>query len=400
MKVKINENAVSEELNRANSIEGFYANTGILVTGATGFLGKGILEKLMRVCPSIASIFILIRPKKNQTIEQRFKKLIDDPIYESIKAIHPSVVNKVHPVEGDVSLSDLGLSVADRNILIENVNIVFHVAATVRFNEPLNVAVNVNTKSTARIMELCKELKHVISIVYVSTAYSNANIFEIEEKIYTTSFKPSTVINICESGDQQSIDLLEDEILKIYPNTYTFSKNLAEQIMSNNSDSLPVAIVRPSVIGASLKEPCPGWVDNIYGLTGIFMLIGKGTTRTMLVKKSKRLDLVPVDYVVNIIICAAWHVTLHRNNEVKVYNSTSNAHPIKWNQIRDIVVQCSRETPMNNVIWFPFCILVPNQCSYNVLDIFLHILPAFFMDIFLKLSGRKPMSKNWSFMIK
>ena len=75
---------------------------------------------------------------------------------------------------------------------------------------------------------------------------------------------------MCETGDQKSIDLLEEEILKIYPNTYTFSKNLAEQIISNNSDSLPVAIVRPSVIGASIKEPCPGWLDNIFGLTGTF----------------------------------------------------------------------------------------------------------------------------------
>ena len=80
MNVKINEDNVNEKLNKANSIERFYADTGILVTGATGFVGKGILEKLMRVCPRIAAIFILIRPKKNQTIEQRFKKLMDDPV--------------------------------------------------------------------------------------------------------------------------------------------------------------------------------------------------------------------------------------------------------------------------------------------------------------------------------
>ena len=94
-------------------------------------------------------------------------------------------MSKVHPVEGDVSLPDLGLSPADRTMLVENVNIVFHVAATVKFNEPLNVAVNVNTKGTARIIQLCKELKHVISVVHVSTAYSNAHLPEIEEKIYT-----------------------------------------------------------------------------------------------------------------------------------------------------------------------------------------------------------------------
>lgn len=79
MNTKINENTVSEKLNK-NSIEAFYDNTTILVTGATGFVGKGILEKLMRVCPSVAAIFILIRPKKNQTMDQRFKQLIDNPV--------------------------------------------------------------------------------------------------------------------------------------------------------------------------------------------------------------------------------------------------------------------------------------------------------------------------------
>ena len=80
MNIKVNENNVSEKLNKANSIEAFYDSTAILVTGATGFVGKGILEKLMRVCPSIPAIYILIRPKKDQTIKQRLKKLIDDPV--------------------------------------------------------------------------------------------------------------------------------------------------------------------------------------------------------------------------------------------------------------------------------------------------------------------------------
>ena len=65
MNIKVNENNVSEKFNKANFIEAFYADTEILVTGATDFVGKGNLEKLMHVCSSIAAIFILIRPKKN-----------------------------------------------------------------------------------------------------------------------------------------------------------------------------------------------------------------------------------------------------------------------------------------------------------------------------------------------
>ena len=79
---------MGEKLNKANFIKAFYDDTAILVTGATGFIGKGILEKLMRVCPSIAIIFILIRPKKDQTIEQRFKKLIDDPVNNTVTVFY------------------------------------------------------------------------------------------------------------------------------------------------------------------------------------------------------------------------------------------------------------------------------------------------------------------------
>ena len=88
-------------------------------------------------------------------------------------------------MKGDVSLPDLGLSREYRNLLVEKVNIVFHVAATVRFNEPLHVAVNVNTKGTARVIQLWNEVRYPISFVHVSTAYSNANLHEILEKVYT-----------------------------------------------------------------------------------------------------------------------------------------------------------------------------------------------------------------------
>ena len=57
--------------------------------------------------------------------------------------------------------------------------------------------------------------------------------------------------------------------MKTHANTYTFAKNLAEQIVFSDSKSFPTAIVRPSIIGASLEQPCPGWVDNPYGVTGI-----------------------------------------------------------------------------------------------------------------------------------
>ncbi|XP_068986773.1 putative fatty acyl-CoA reductase CG5065 isoform X3 [Bombus flavifrons] len=385
-----NEIWINKRLNKTNTLEEFYAGNGILVTGATGFVGIGLLEKLMRVCPRITAIFILIRPKTNEALDQRFKKLIDDPIYDGVKATNPSVLSRVYPVKGDVSLPDLGLSREDRNLLLEKVNIVFHAAATVRFNEPLHVAINVNTKGTARIIELWNELKHPISFVHVSTAYSNANLQEIGEKVYTTSLKPSEVIDMCDRFDKTSINQIEKRILKTYPNTYTFSKNLAEQIVASKCKDLPVAIVRPSIIGASLEEPCPGWLENISAITGIVLLVSKGCATAILARKDARMDVVPVDFVVDTIICTAWHVTLHRGHEVKVYNCTSNANPFKWGQLKEAVVKCSIETPLNDTLWYPGCPMIANRYIYNVLSVIPYVLPAFVIDIFLRLRRSKP----------
>ncbi|XP_050598496.1 putative fatty acyl-CoA reductase CG5065 isoform X2 [Bombus affinis] len=384
------ENVTDEGLNKIISLEEFYAGSRILVTGATGFVGICLLEKLMRVCPRVAAIFILIRPKNNETVEQRFKKLIDDPIYDVIKAKHPTALSRVYPMKGDVSLPDLGLSREDRNLLLEKVNIVFHAAATVRFNEPLHVAVNVNTKGTLRVIELWNELKHPISFVHVSTAFSNANLHEIEEKVYTTSLKPSEVIDMCDKFDETSINQIEKKILKTYPNTYTFSKNLAEQIVASKCKDLPVAIVRPSVIGASLEEPCPGWIQNISAVTGSFLLIGRGCATAIRGRRDARLDLVPVDFVVDTILCTAWHVTLHSDHEVKVYNCTSNACPFKWGQMKDTMVKCSIETPLNDTLWYPGCPMIANRYIYNVRSVIPHVLPAFVIDNFLRLRGSKP----------
>ncbi|XP_060830892.1 putative fatty acyl-CoA reductase CG5065 [Bombus pascuorum] len=287
-------------------------------------------------------------------------------------------------------MPDLGLSREYRNLLLEKVNIVFHAAATVRLNEPLHVTVNVNTKGTARIIELWNELRHPISFVHVSTAYSNANLHEIEEKVYTTSLKPSEVIGICGKFDKTSINRIEKRILKSYPNTYIFSKNLAEEIVARKCEDLPVAIVRPSILGVSLKEPCPGWIQNIFALTSILLLVSRGCATVILGRKDAKLDVVPLDFVVDTIICTAWHVTLHPEHEVKVYNCTSNANPVRWGHLQQLVLKYSKETPLNDTLWYPGCPMIANKYIFNVLSVAPYVLPAFVIDTFLRLRGSKP----------
>lgn len=72
--------AKDEGHSSGSSIDAFFAEKVIFITGATGFLGKALLEKLLRSCPSVATIFVLIRPKKDQTVDDRFKELLENPV--------------------------------------------------------------------------------------------------------------------------------------------------------------------------------------------------------------------------------------------------------------------------------------------------------------------------------
>lgn len=52
------------------------------------------------------------------------------------------------------------------------------------------------------------------------------------------------------------------------PNTYTYTKALAEHLLMEECGGIPLAIVRPTIVTAAMKEPIPGWVDNLNGPTG------------------------------------------------------------------------------------------------------------------------------------
>lgn len=73
---------------------------------------------------------------------------------------------------------------------------------------------------------------------------------------------------MCENLDDETLKIIEKRLIGKHPNTYTFTKNLAEQIVMTKGKGLPIVVVRPSIIGAANQEPFPGWIDNINGVTG------------------------------------------------------------------------------------------------------------------------------------
>ena len=72
---------------------------------------------------------------------------------------NPEAAERLVPVEGDTSCLGLGLSPTDRQTLIDNVSIVFHCAATVRFDLTADHMILINVRGTRDVVYLCKELK-------------------------------------------------------------------------------------------------------------------------------------------------------------------------------------------------------------------------------------------------
>lgn len=91
--------------------------------------------------------------------------------------------------------------------------------------------------------------------------------------------EPEQVIALTQWMDDKMVEDLTPSLIAGRPNTYTFTKALAERMLQRERGSLPVAIVRPSIVLSSYREPVAGWVDNCNGPTGIIAAAGKGFFR-------------------------------------------------------------------------------------------------------------------------
>jgi fatty acyl-CoA reductase len=119
----------------------------------------------------------------------------------------------------------------------------------------------------------------------VSTAYCNCDRTDVDELIYPAPHCPEQIISCTSWMDNGLVEELTPKLIANRPNTYTFTKALAESMLQTESGSLPVAIVRPSIVLSSFREPIAGWVDNWNGPTGIIAAAGKGFFRYRSVKR-------------------------------------------------------------------------------------------------------------------
>ncbi|XP_050540836.1 fatty acyl-CoA reductase wat-like isoform X3 [Daktulosphaira vitifoliae] len=393
-----------EAVKEANKLTGtdvqeFYRDATVFLTGGTGFMGKMIIEKLCRSCPHIKQIYLLVRNKKGKVINERVDAIFDDRLFMRLKHEQPKFHHKISAFAGDVSLPGLGLSASDRQKLIEEVNIMFHAAATIRFDEHIRVAIDINVLGTREMLKLAKETINLKSFMYVSTAYANCPNKTINEKFYEPPYDYNGVISLVSSAkDDSKLESLTPSLTSGWPNTYTFTKALAEDLVRKEAEGLPLGIFRPSVVISTYKEPVRGWIDNVYGPIGMIVGAGTGVLHTFQCNVNQVLDMVPVDLAVNALICAAYKVGKKNqpqqtiDNEPTIFNYVSSSqNPILLGDFFEIIKKHGIPTWVTiNAIWFYSFIPTTNVYLYSLLFLLLHTIPGYLFDLLAKITRRKP----------
>jgi thioester reductase-like protein len=240
----------------------------IVITGATGFLGREIVAALLRDDPKVR-LTLLVRGKDDGDARRRGDRLLADVLEGSA---FEDGKKRCDVVRADLEKEDLGLDRAAYEALVARTGAVIHGAASVSFSLPLDEARRINVEGTRRILDLARAAQARVD--YIGTAYV--------------------------AGDRQGL-AREDELDVGQPfrNSYEQSKMEAEKLAQERSKTQPIAIFRPSII---VGDSVTGRTSSFKVLYWPLKIYGRGLWRVVPGRPETPVDVVPSDYVVNAIL--------------------------------------------------------------------------------------------------
>lgn len=309
----------------------------LFVTGCTGFVGKVVLAELMRRREELGlgTVYVLIRPKRGRTPEERFEQEIVSS--ECFRLLPEDWSTWCRPVAGDLTAADLALSGCDRELLQKNVHRVIHCAASVDFDLPLPEAAESNITGALNVLEFAKGCVQLRAMVDVSTAYVSPHpggTRAFGEELAPLPLSAEDAYRSILDGTASQTAMLA---ASGHANTYTLTKCIAEHLLVARHGHVPLTIVRPSIISACRRFPFAGWIDSKAAFAGFVALYGMGYLRVLGVDPDVRLDIVPCDEVAERVLDAAFDAP--STAEVRIrYAVAGLARALTIRQICDVHV--------------------------------------------------------------
>jgi fatty acyl-CoA reductase len=168
-------------------------------------------------------------------------------MFKRIRESKPEVFYKIIPVFGDIVIDRLGLNDEHFERVSRDTQIVFHLAATLKLEATLKPAVEMNIAGTHHVLEVCKNMPKLVVLLHLSTAFCNCDQDVLREEIFDWPHRPKDLINCAKWMSEESMEAMSKTMMEPHPNTYTYTKRMAEILVRDEFPNLPVCVVRPSI---------------------------------------------------------------------------------------------------------------------------------------------------------
>jgi nucleoside-diphosphate-sugar epimerase len=352
------------------SVKEQLAGKRIMITGTTGFLGKVVIEKIIRKIPDVENILLLIRGNdRYPTARERFdNEIAVSTIFDRLKDessayFRKFCLDKIECITGELTEKNFGLSMEDFTLLAGRVDVIIHIAACVDFRGELPQALMINTLSLVNIADLIKAAGN-IPLVHVSSCYANGfntgdcreevivptskklkrnakGFYDVRPLIAKLRKKIRDIEEKCPRHDQLAYRLVELGVKESnrygWNDTYSFTKWLGEQIIMETLQDSTLTIVRPAIIESTYQEPIPGWVEGVKVADAIILAYAREKTPFFPARANGVIDIIPADLVANSLILAVAEA-LAIPGKHRIYQcSTGSVNPITVGRMRHLL---------------------------------------------------------------
>ena len=377
------------------------AGKRIAITGATGFVGTALVERLLRSVPG-CDLVLLIRGGKRGAPERARREIFKNDCFDRLRkelagtaeTFDEMVARRVQTINGDVSNDGLGLNDTDQ-VILASCHTIIHSAAAVAFDSPLDTAVEINLLGPTRVAEALQKLGVAPHLVTVSTCYVAGNrrgnapeelvsegpfdlglnwrkevlsarrlrsdaeaASRLPDKL--REFRSSAIKELGAAGapalaaktEQLRERWVTDELVEAgraraasvgWPDAYAFTKALGEQALMESKGNIAVNIVRPSIIESALSEPRPGWIRGFRMAEPVILSYARGLLTQFPGVPEGTVDVIPVDIVVaSIIAVAAVGPSAPRITQV----ASGGVNPLKYQAMVDYIRDWFTQHPL------------------------------------------------------
>ena len=378
--------------------EGLAGKT-LLVSGSTGFLGKSIVEKILRSVPEVGRIHLAIRSSpRRPALDRLQREVLASPAFKRLRselgeeAFERLAAEKLRVIEVDLGREGLGLDEAGREQL-RACEVIIHSAAAVEFDNPADISAQTNLLGASRMVEAIRSAGHNPHLVHISTAFVGGMLRGLVREeppldpglnwrheaqvlaglrpvVEEESRRPEVLEKLRKEARSKmgpagtpatarTVERLRDRWVKDrlvergrvharamgFSDIYSFTKAMAEHAVLELHGDIPLSIVRPSIIESALEEPSPGWLEGFRMAEPIILAFGRAVLKDFSGLPDGVLDVIPADYVVNAVLAVA--ASPPPKGEHRIYHAASGGrNPLRFRQLYEECGEYFGEHPL------------------------------------------------------